>query len=438
MGELDDALAGLRSEALAASSGDFERVRAARRRYVTRRAVAAGLAVALVAGGGAIAFASGGLLGASDRNSVPLSPTPSESPAPSPSSSASGAPGPAPVQSIPAPPNVRGETEWTSLALLARAGTLLGRRCDSDNIECAIVVRSTSDGGRTFAPPVLVAKALFDPDVQSAADHTATRAVETSRGSWLFGASLFYSDDREHWSEVKVDGVVTAVLHDSMSSVAVVLQCKSTFPTNTGCAVVLAPLGAGTLDAAGSHRYPVPDGQYIASVAGTPGSLVIQLAIATQAVVTRELVGAADALTVRDSVCKDGWSVSVAVDDEGLLALCGAEPVNGAMQDKTLHRLTANRWVPLGSADIGGSNARLYSAGRRLVAVPNRGSVAVSADGGASWSPVLPEVDGEAVLGWDVTQGAGEIVLLSNANDSQRRQIWRSTDGTHWTGARIS
>lgn len=439
MGELDDALAGLRSETLAATSSDFERVRAARRRHVARRATAAALAVAVVVGGGAIAFAGSGFLGADrDRDNVLLNPSPSESPQPSAATPDPSEPTPLPTRAATERPYVPGQITWSSLALLGKAGTLLGRRCDADNIKCDIVVRSTTDGARTFTPPVLVAQAVFDPDVQSAADHTATGVAETSRGTWLYGASLFYSDDREHWSEVKVDGVVTAVLHDNASTVAVILQCKSTFPTNTGCEVVIAPLGAGTLDTSGRRRHPVPDNQYLASVAGTPGYLVIQLATATESLVTRELVGPADALLLRDSVCADQWSVSVVADDQGLLALCGAEPANGTMQEKKLYQLKADRWEPLGSPELPGSNVRLFNAGRRLVAIPYRGSVAVSSTGGASWSATLPEVDGDVVLGLNATEGDGEIVLLSNANDPEYRQIWRSADGGSWTGARIS
>lgn len=438
MGELDDALDGLRAEALAAASGDFERVRAARRSYLARRATAAALAVALVVGGGAIAFASSGFLGADrNRDGVLLNPSPSESAQPTAATPDPSEPTPLPTQAATERPYVPGQISWSSLALLGKAGTLLGRRCDGDGIKCDILTRVTTDGGRTFAPPVLVAKAVFDPDVQSAADHTATSAVETSRGTWLYGASLFFSDDREHWTEVKVDGVVAAVLHDNASTVAVILQCTATFPTNTGCDVVTAPLGAGTLDGSGERRHKVPDNQYIASVAGTPGSLVIQLANATESVVTRELVGPADALLVRDSVCADQWSVSVVGDDQGLLALCGSEPFNGTMQDKKLYQLKVDRWEPLGSPDLAGSNVRLFTAGRRLVAVPNRGPVAVSSTGGTSWSATLPEVDGDVVLGLTVAEGAGEIVLLSNANDPQGRQIWRSVDGANWSGSRI-
>lgn len=433
MGELDDALAGLRGEALAATAGDFERVRRARRSYVARRATAAALGVALVVGGGAIAFAGNGFLDAGDRNRVLVNPTATESPQPTPSASESVAPTPVPAPSTTDRPYVPGQTEWTSLSLLGKAGTLLGRRCDGDGIACDIVVRSTTDGARTFAAPVLVAKATFDPDVQSSADHTATQVVETSRGTWLYGASLFYSDDRAHWSEVKVTGIVNAVLADDSGTVAVIQQCTTMFPDYAGCRLVIASLGQGTVES--SATYAMADGEHVRDVAGTPGTMVVQ--IADNLAVQRELVGSHTKLAGRDSVCRRKNSVSLVVDDVGLLALCGYEPSGGA-QPKELYQLKGYQWEPLGAAHLAGSNVRLFSAGRRLVAVPGRGPISVSDDGGLAWAEVLPEVDGEAVLRWNVTESNGEIVLLSNANDPQGRQIWRSTDGTNWSGARIS
>ncbi|MDQ1688772.1 MAG: hypothetical protein QOK42_1747 [Frankiaceae bacterium] len=427
MGELDDALAGLRAEALAAVSGDFERVRRARRRAVARRAVGAALALALIGGGSAFALSSGG---AGDDDSVhtlnPPSPSAEDIPTAEPSA----------TPSVNIHVSQDASLEWTGLSLRGSVGTLVGTSCDVDNIECQVVVRATSDGGHSFGASVVVGHGVNDPDVQTAEGGIARSALETADGGWLFGPSLYFTGDHRSWRRVDIAGDVRALLTDDTGTVAVVELCTHPGTQPTGCSVVVVTLGAGRVES--SVTYPLQAGETIADAAGFPNAMTVAVVAATPGQV-RHLAGDRLHLQPSASPCGARFSESLAYDANGALALCGDEPPNGSMQTKELFRFTRlNGWTSLGDPGIRGSNALLYGLGDRFVAVPGRGPLALTTDEGSTWTNVLSEVDGESVVGYAVTESTGELIVLSNDGDAQHRQIWRSADGTHWTGAPIT
>lgn len=417
MGELDDALAGLRTEALAATSADFERVRVARRRYLARRATAAVMGVALVVGGGAIAFAGGGFLEGRDRHNLVLEPgTPTPTPE---ASSSEGGP----------PPTTVEEQPFASSALAWDAASsellLLGSRCLE--YECIVELRSFDN--HTSSTTTQLSRGFIDPEGNStASSHFASDLVVVNGTVYAYGPSLFVRAG-SRWVERPVEGSVTGIIGDPSGSYALVQTCTD-YPHATGCALDVLDLGSAGLTRVA--HYKLRASEYVTELSGSPAHLVVVLADNT---VTRELRGSLTSLHSSGNPCTGWITASLASQGSSFLEVCNMGDTVAAQR---LSRSTDDgaSWKALPAPAIGDVTAALVWPGcpahaSTVLELPEGGRLQVSLDAGGTWQEVAEiGVDGEQ--GRMLATCAGDELRVLVDAGSGPVSLWTSRDGRTW------
>ena len=422
MGELDDALAGLRTEALAAAGTDWERVRAARRRYLARRATAAALAVAVVVGGGAIAFAGSGFLQADKGEHLLVTPT--DSPAAEPTSD------PSSLGSLERQPFKSSALAWdpTSAELL-----VLGSRCL--DYDCLVELRAYDNP--TSSTTTSISRGLIDPEGNDTADsHIAGDLAVAGGRVFAFGPSLYERVD-QRWVEQPVDGIVSQLVSGPGGEVvAAITRCED-YPRATGCSLEFRDLSSGHFDRLGRYTGLRPT-EYVAEIAGTRDQLLVVLA---DNQVTRQLRGDIAHLAAGGNPCV-GWNnAAVVAQGSTFLELCtGSDQPD---QHRFFRSTDAGvSWEPITGPAIGSDFARLAWPGcaahpSTVLAMPH-GRLQVSTDSGASWrqisnADVDPGSEGRA-LG---TCAGDKLAVLVDKGDGSALSLWTSTNGTSWSHLRL-